>query len=129
MALLLDHLPLTILGANLGRKRRMTLASTATIAASPTAASLSAMSSLVLALLSTAKSIGLVVLLLLHMRWERLLHWESNMGNGGYNILVGWFLGRGWLSHGHCSSLVLQNRLVLHSFVECRGNALVDSGN
>jgi hypothetical protein len=90
---------------------------------------LTALSSLELALLSTTKSIGLVVLLLLHMRLDQLLHWESNMGNGGYNVLVGWCLSRGWLGHGHIGNLVLQNCLVLHDLVECWGDALVDSGN
>jgi hypothetical protein len=74
MALVLNHLSMTILGANLGHKRWTTLASTATTAASTTAAALISTSSLELALLSTAKSIGLVVLRLLHMPLEGLLH-------------------------------------------------------
>jgi hypothetical protein len=118
MALVLDHLSLTILGKNLGRKRWMMLVSTATIAASTTTAALISTSSLELALLSTAKSIGLVVLLLLHIPLERLLHWKSNMGNEGYNVLLGWCLSRGWLGQGHHSNLVLQNCLVLHDLVE-----------
>jgi hypothetical protein len=56
-ALVQDHLSLTILGVNLSRKRRMNLASTATTAASLTLDPLTSMSSLELALLSTAKSI------------------------------------------------------------------------
>jgi hypothetical protein len=73
MAFVLDHLSLTILGANLGHKRWTTLASTATTTASTTMAALTSTSSLELALMSTAKSIGLV-LLLLHMPLEWLLH-------------------------------------------------------
>jgi hypothetical protein len=90
---------------------------------------LTATSSLELALLSTAKSIGLVVPLLLHMHLEQLLHWESNMGNRGYNVLVGWCLSWGWLGHGHQGYLVLQNCLALHNLVECQGDALVDSSD
>jgi hypothetical protein len=83
MALVLDHLSFTNLGANLGRKPRTTLASALTATASTTLATLTATSSLDLALLSMSKSIGLVIMLLLHMRLDRLLHWESNMGRGG----------------------------------------------
>ncbi len=53
----------------------------------------------------------------------------KQQGNGGYNVLVGQCLSWGWLGHGHCGNLVLQNQLVLHDLVECRGNALVDSGS
>ncbi len=49
------------------------------------------------------------------------------MVNGGYNVLVGLCLSWGWLGHGHCRNLVLQNPLVLRNLVECWGNALVDS--
>ncbi len=129
MALVLDHLSLIILGVNLGRKQRTTLVSNAAAAASMTLTTLTATSSLELALLSRSKSFGLVVLLLLHLHLEQLLHWESNMGIGGNNVLVGRCLSQGWLGHGHHGNLVLQNCLVLHNLVECRGDALVVSGD
>ncbi len=113
MALVLDHLSLTILGTNLGRKRMTMLASTAAIAASTTLATLTAMSSLELDLLSVAKSIGLVVVLLLHLRLERLLHWEQH-GEWGVQCTDGPVLEMG---------VARPRTLRHHGFAESSGSA------
>ncbi len=79
ITLVRHHLALSILGANLCRKRRMTLAATPDTAASMTPSTLATMSPMVLALLSASWTSCLLVLLLLHWLLEWLLHRECNM--------------------------------------------------
>jgi hypothetical protein len=81
ITLVRHHLALSILGANLHRKRRTTLMSTTATAVSTTLAALAATSTLVLALLSALVTSCLLVLLQLHWLLERLLHRERNMWN------------------------------------------------
>ncbi len=123
VSLIRRQLALSLLVANHCHEGRTTLASTLTMTTFPSTASLSATSTLEMALLATSIPHRLLVLLLLHGWLKWLLHRECNMLNRRYNLC--W----GGLRQQHCSNLILEDGLVLYHLIERGCDTLINSLN